>query len=164
MKRFIILLMLLPLALSLPAAPTAGYSLAPVGVSLPSGSYGGLTCSVIFSPAGEKHFGDVSLSVDLAPTAPYFEGVALTLSTPVFRSIGHPFDWAFNNKTVWAPVLSAGVQYRLGDEWNVVMGLAPFSFQSTHFVYEFLSPLAFYSVTCSEWGWGIYIMRFSYFF
>ena len=162
--RKILIIALLVLSCSLYASPTFGYSLAPVGVSLPAGNYGGLTTALIFSPMGEKHYLDVSVSVDLAPTDPYFEGVSFSLSSPVFRTLRHPFNWAFINPSVWAPTLSAGMQYRPGSEWCVMMGFAPFSFQSTHFVYEFLSPFAIYAITDSQWGWGLYIMRFSYFF
>ena len=87
----------------------------------------------------------------------------LSLSTPLFRLLDHPFNWAFSNPTMWAPVVSAGVQYRIGNEWNARIGLSPLSFQSVNFVYELLSPFASYSITAKDWGWGIYIFRFSYF-
>ncbi len=163
MKKILIPLFLL-LSLSLSASPEFGYSLSPVGVSLPSGNYGGLNAAFIFAPSGEKHYGDITLSVDLAPTDPYFEGVMLSVSTPLFRVLNHPFSWAFSNPVVWAPVLGAGVQYRLGNEWNVFFSLSPFVFQEVHFVYELLSPFASYSITHESWGWGIYVFRFSYFF
>lgn len=164
MRRLLFLIAVIFSLSSLAAAPSFGYSLAPVGVSLPSGSYGGITASVIFAPSGESHFGDIALSVDLAPAYPFFEGVSLVVSTPVFRAFRHPFEWAFNNDVVWAPVINAGGQYRLGNEWNVLLGLSPFVFQSTHFVYEFLSAYASYTIDLDKWGWGLYIFRFSYFF
>ena len=162
MKKILIVIILF-LSMALSASPTVGYSLAPVGVSLPSGNYGGLNVAFIFAPAGEKHFADIALSVELAPTHPYFEGVMLSLSTPLFRLLDHPFNWAFSNPTMWAPVVSAGVQYRIGNEWNARIGLSPLSFQSVNFVYELISPFASYSITAKDWGWGIYIFRFSYF-
>ena len=128
MKKILIVIILF-LSMALGASPTVGYSLAPVGVSLPSGNYGGLNAAFIFAPAGEKHFADITLSVELAPTHPYFEGVMLSLSTPLFRFLDHPFNWAFSNPTMWA----------------------------------LLSPFASYSITAKDWGWGIYIFRFSYF-
>ena len=94
----------------------------------------------------------------------FFEGVSMTFSSPVFRLLRHPFSWVFTNSVLWAPVFTAGVQYRLGNEWNMIVGFAPLAFQDTHFVYEFFSPFAIYSIEADEWGWGCYILRFSYFF
>ena len=164
MRKILIAAVLLLSSSFLAASPSFGYSLAPVGVVTPSGSYGGLSISAIFAPYDEAHAGDIAVTVDLSPVKPFFEGVSMTFSSPVFRLLEHPFSWAFTNSVVWAPVFTAGVQYRLGNEWNMLVGFAPLAFQDTHFVYEFFSPFAIYSIKADEWGWGCYILRFSYFF
>ena len=166
MRKAILILLLLLSISALPAAPSFGYSLSPVGVSFPSSSYGALSLSAVLAPTGDVHAGDITLSVDLSPVKPFFEGVSLLISMPVFRLLDHPFDWAFTNSVIWAPSISAGVQYRLGNEWNVLMGFSPLSFQDTAFIYEFLSPFAAYSYSGEDsgWGWGMYVMRFAYFF
>ena len=164
MRKIVIALSLLMLSLPVFASPSFGYSLAPVGAATPTGHYGGLTISAIFSPAKELHTGDISVSVDLSPVSPFFEGVTMSVSSPLFILLNHPFPWIFSNQVLWAPTMMAGAQYRLGNEWSIVFGLSPFTFQDTHFVYEFLSPYALYSFTSEKWGWGMYVMRFSYFF
>lgn len=164
MKKLVIAAILILSSSFLAASPAFGYSLAPVGVVTPSGSYGGLSISAIFAPYDEAHAGDIAVTVDLSPVKPFFEGVSMTFSSPVFRLLRHPFSWVFTNSVLWAPVFTAGVQYRLGNEWNMIVGFAPLAFQDTHFVYEFFSPFAIYSIEADEWGWGCYILRFSYFF
>ena len=163
MRRIPVLFLFIMSTLPISSA-ALGYSLAPVGVMSPSAEYGGLTASFIFSPYEDVHAGDISISVDLAPVEPFFEGVSVAVSSPLFLTSDHPFSWAFSNPVLWAPRLSAGAWYRLGGSWEVMAGLAPFAFQDTHFIYEFLSPFALYSITAERWGWGMYVMRFSYFF
>ena len=164
MRKLFIAFLLLLASSSLFAAPSFGYSLAPVGAMTATGNYGGLTISAIFSPSKELHTGDISVSVDLSPVTPFFEGVKMNVSTPLFILLDHPFPWIFSNQVLWAPTLMAGAQYRLKNDWSLLFGIAPFTFQDTHFVYEFLSPYAIYSFTSEKWGWGMYVMRFSYFF
>ena len=164
MRKILIAAVLLLSSSFLAASPTFGYSLAPVGAVTPSGSYGGLSISAIFAPYDEAHAGDIAVTVDLSPVKPFFEGVSMTFSSPVFRLLEHPFSWAFTNSVVWAPVFTAGVQYRLGNEWNMLVGFAPLAFQDTHFVYELLSPYILWSISDGTLGWGLYVMRFSYFF
>ena len=112
----------------------------------------------------DLHIGDIRVQVDLSPTKPFFEGVSAWASSPVFSLLDHPFGWAFSNPVLWTPTLSAGIQYRLGGEWSIVGGFAPLAFQDTHFVYELLSPYILWSISDGTLGWGLYVMRFSYFF
>ena len=164
MRKAILILLLLLSISALPAAPSFGYSLSPLGASTPSGSYGGLSASLILSPDKDLHIGDIRVQVDLSPTKPFFEGVSAWASSPVFSLLDHPFGWAFSNPVLWTPTLSAGIQYRLGGEWSIVGGFAPLAFQDTHFVYELLSPYILWSISDGTLGWGLYVMRFSYFF
>ena len=161
-KGLILLLLLLPMCLF--SAPSFGYSLAPVGVTTPSGSYGGLTVAIIFSPFPEVHAGDLHLSADFSPVPPFFESAALTLSLPLLSTLRNPFSWAFSNPVLWTPTLTVGAQYRMRDEWNLLLGFSPFAFQDKHFIYEAIAPFAVYSILYKNWGWGMYIFRFSYFF
>ena len=164
MRKTAVLLLLALLSLPIAAEPSFGYSLAPVGSFMESRSYGALTLSAIFSPDKELHAGDVELSVDISPVFPFFEGASLKVSTPLFQTTGHPFGWAFANTVLWAPSVNVGVRYRPDNEWDAVVGCAPFAFEDTQFIYEFFSPYAVYSLTEESWGWGMYVLRFSYFF
>ena len=163
MRKIQIVIVLLA-SFNLHSAPAFGYSLAPVGVVTPSGSYGGLTASFIFSPYPDVHAGDIRIGVDLSAVYPFFESASLLMSMPVFSTPENPFSWAFMNPVLWTPSISLGVQYRLHNEWNMILGLSPLAFRDSHFIYEALSPFALYSILSGEWGWGIYVFRFSYFF
>ena len=164
MRRKAMILLLLAASLAVQAAPSVGYSLAPVGSYMPSRSYGALTVSVIFSPDRDMHVGDIEIAADISPVHPFFEGALLRLSTPMFQTTEHAFGWMFPNTMLWAPSVNAGVRYRLYDEWDVIAGIAPFLFRDNQFSYEFFSPYVSYSVTEESWGWGMYVLRFSYFF
>lgn len=164
MKKLLIVLLILLSSIPIFSSVSFGYSLAPVGAMTPTGNYGALTISAVFSPYKETHIGDIELSADISPVYPFFEGARAKLSTPVFMLLDHPFEWAFSNPIIWSPLLSVGAEYRLMNEWSITMGLSPFAFQSTHFIYEFLSPYAIYSITSDKWGWGMYVVKFSYFF
>ncbi len=164
MKKLAALSIVILSLFQLHSSPSFGYSLSPLGASTPSGSYGGLSASLILSPDKDLHIGDIRVQVDLSPTKPFFEGVSAWASSPVFSLLDHPFGWAFSNPVLWTPTLSAGIQYRLGGEWSIVGGFAPLAFQDTHFVYELLSPYILWSISDGTLGWGLYVMRFSYFF
>ena len=164
MKRLLIVLMILSSSFSLGSSPALGYSLAPVGQSGPRETYGAVNAALFLSMDRESHAGDFEVSVDLSPYGRVFQALNLRVSTPFFAVTEHPFNVLFPNTVLWAPKLSLGAQYRIPDEWNVCIGLAPLSFQDTNYVFEFFSPYVLYSVADSRWGWGMYVLRFSYFF
>ena len=165
MKRILILLAALLLSSSfLFASPAFGYSIAPVGERDGDSSYGGLALSFSFSPSREKHIADMDAEVHLSLSDPYFNGVLLRLSSPLFLTTDHVFGNMFPNKVCWGIRLSAGIQYRLRDRFNLILGVSPLWFADTDFTYEFFSPYAVYSFADSKWGFGMYILRFSYFF
>ena len=164
MKKILLAVIILLSAFNIFSSASFGYSLAPVGAMTPTGNYGALTISAIFSPYKETHIGDMELAIDLSPVYPFFESARARIQSPVFLLLHHPFSWMFHNSVIWSPLLSFGAEYRLRNEWSITMGLSPFAFQNTHFIYEFFSPYAIYSITSDKWGWEMYIMRFSYFF
>ena len=165
MKRFpVLILILISLAMPAAAKPAVGYSIAPVGEMGANGSFGALNLAFMVSMESSVHAGDIELSVDLSPYGKVFQGADLRVSTPLFAVTDHPFNVLFPNTMLWAPKVSLGGQYRMPDEWNILLGIAPFSFQDTNFVFEFFSPYALYSITEDSWGWGMYVLRFSYFF
>ena len=157
------LLLLLPLC-SLSAGPALGYSLAPVGEMNADGSYGALDIALFFSFDSDLHAGDIEVSADISPYGRWFQGVNMRLSTPVFATADHPFNVLFPNTVLWTPKVSVGASFRMNDDWSVNIGIAPFAFQDIDYIFEFFSPYVLYSVTRQSWGWGMYILRFSYFF
>ena len=163
MRRLMIASLVLLSSLSLFSAPAVGYSLAPVG-EMGEETYGALNIALFFSLDRDSHAGDMEISVDLSPYGKVFQGVNARISTPVFATTDHPFNVLFPNAMMWAPKLSVGALFRMPSDWAVTVGLSPFSFYDTNYVFEFLSPYVLYSITCNKWGWGMHVVRFSYFF
>lgn len=164
MKKFIIVITIAVLAFPLYASVAFGYSIAPVGEKSPLGdSFGALNTSFVLSSWKEKHIADIELGVNLSLVDPFFNGVDIKVSSPIFLSRYNPFSFIFPNSVYWSPRLSVGAEYRLDDEWNLYLSLAPLSFQDTGYIYEFFSPYALYNIDENSWGYGLYIMRFTVF-
>ena len=164
MKKIVIIIAM-ALALSNLSALDTGYAIAPVGQKSPSGEvFGAIGISGFINPLGELHAADVEGEILLAMESPAFKGFSIKLSSPLFTTPDHPFGAVFSNTALWAPKLSVGVQYLRGENADLYLGFAPFNFQDTIFVYEFMSPYALYDFESKKWGYGAYIMRFISFF
>lgn len=160
MKKIICLFSVLLISLTLFAAIGGGYSISPVGEKFGEESFGGASLSFYFSPTGLRNIGKVEADVLLSLDKSVFRGVNLTLSSPLFQTVSHPFNYAFSNKVLWQPTLAVGTQYRVGNELRMLVSLSPFVFQDAAFMYEILSPYFFFDKN-GNWGWGITIMKFS---
>lgn len=164
MKKLFMIFLIIVVLLPLGAKVQGGYTIAPVGEHSPlSNNFGAIGFSAILSPWAETHVGDMEIEVLLSPVAPFFNGVNMKVSSPLFLLLNHPFDFIFPNAVYWAPRLSIGAQYRMDTEWNLYLSLSPLSFQDTNYIYEFLSPFALYNIKENKWGYGAYIMRFTVF-
>lgn len=163
MKKLTIFMILLILSVSLFAGVGGGYSLYPVGERVGDESFGGAGVSAFFSPTGIKNIGKMEVAALFAMKSPFFRGVDAKISTPVFQSVDHPFNYVFSNKVLWQPTIAIGAQYRVGNEWRWSLSLSPFVFQDMSFTYEILSPYVSFD---KDWklGWGLTIMKFSAFF
>ena len=161
MKRILMMvLLILPCALY---AVSFGYSLAPVGQFSGSEPYGGLTAAAILS-FNSDHAGDIELSADFTPYGTFFESARIQVSLPMLLIHDHVFNALFPNPVVWSPRIGTGFQYRMGNEFNLVVGISPFAFHDKAYSFEFFSPYVLYEVLKQRWGWGIYVMKFSCFF
>ena len=161
MKRILMMvLLILPCALY---AVSFGYSLAPVGQFSGSEPYGGLTAAAILS-FNSDHAGDIELSADFTPYGTFFESARIQVSLPMLLIHDHVFNALFPNPVVWSPRIGTGFQYRMGNEFNLVVGISPFAFHDKAYFFEFFSPYVLYEVLKQQWGWGIYVMKFSCFF
>lgn len=166
MKRAVLILVISLLLVSpLFANIGMGWSVAPVGELVPDGSaFGALGIMFSLSPWVERHIGDLEVEVLLAPVDPFLDGINIKATTPIFCLLKNPFSFIFSNAVYWAPKIAIGTQYRMPNKWMLYMALSPFSFQDNEYVYDFLSPYVIYDIEENKWGWGAYIMRFSYFF
>lgn len=165
MKRIILSIAIILSVIPIHASVAFGYSLSMVGEKSPIDTpFGALSASMVFSPWKETHVLDFEGEVLLSPVDPYFNGVNMKVSSPIFLSRYNPFSFMFPNSVYWSPRLSLGAQYRMDSEWNLYLGISPLSFQDTGYIYEFFSPYALYNISDNSWGYGMYIMRFSVFF
>ena len=161
MKRILMMVLLvLPCTLY---AVSFGYSLAPVGQFSGSEPYGGLTAAAILS-FNSDHAGDIELSADFTPYGTFFESARIQVSLPMLLIHDHVFNALFPNPGGWSPRLGTGFQYRMGNEFNLVVGISPFAFHDKAYSFEFFSPYVLYEILKQQWGWGIYVMKFSCFF
>ncbi len=164
MKKALLLLLALLLMFPLFSSVQAGYSFSVTGEHSPlDDNFGALSLSFNFSPWADTHVGDMEAEVLLSPVSPFFNGARIKLSSPLMLLMKHPFAFMFPNTVYWAPRLTFGCEYRMQNEWNLYLSLAPFSFQDTGYIYEFLSPYALYNIQENKWGYGAYIMRFTVF-
>lgn len=160
MKKIVCLILSLFLTLSIWASVGGGYSVSPVGEKIGEEHFGGASISVYFSPTGLRNIGKVEADVLLAMKSPVFRGINLTLSTPLFQTVDHPFNYVFSNKVLWQPTIGVGVQYRVKNRFRAMLEISPFVFQDAAFMYEILSPYVSLDRE-GNWGWGITIMKFS---
>ncbi len=165
MKRVAFALLLIIFCMPAFAAPGFGYSIAPLGEeSADKNGFGALAISASFSPSVGTHVLDLDAEVMLSYTSPYFNGLKLRASSPLFWTERHIFSFLFPNPVYWAPKVAAGAEYRMPDQWALYFSLSPLSFFDTSFSYEFFAPYGLYDFSRRSWGWGMYIMRFSVFF
>lgn len=160
MKKIICLLLALFLTLSLWAGIGGGYSVSPVGEKFGDEHFGGAAISAYFSPTGLRNIGRIEADLLLAMESPVFRGVNLTVSTPVFQTVNHPFNYVFSNRVLWQPTIGAGMQYRGEKTFRAMVEISPFVFQDAAFMYEILSPYVSFDFD-GNLGWGITIMKFS---
>ncbi len=164
MKRLVLFFLLVCMALSINAIDL-GYSIALVGQKSPlKDSFGAMSFSLLASPFGENRVCTIEAEALLALTDDILESVNIKVSSPIFSSLGNPFNFLFANTTLWSPKATLGTQYGIEDGWSLYMGISPLNFQDTDFVYEFLSPYALYDVSSGCWGYGMYVMRFISFY
>ena len=160
MKKTICLLLALFITLSLFAGFGGGYSISPVGEKFGDENFGGAAISGYFSPTGLKNIGKIEGDILFSMKSPVFRGVNLTISSPIYQTVDHPFNYVFSNVVLWQPTIGLGMEYRRGNEVRAMVEISPFVFQDAAFMYEILSPYISFDFN-GNWGWGITVMKFS---
>ena len=160
MKKIVSLILILFLVSSIWAGIGGGYSVSPIGEKFGDEHFGGASISGYFSPTGLGNIGKIEADVLVSMKSPVFRGVNLTLSSPVFQTVDHPFNYVFSNRVLWQPTIGVGVQYRNGNRLRAMVEVSPFVFQDAAFMYEILSPYISFDFQ-GNYGWGITIMKFS---
>lgn len=123
-------------------------------------NFGVAAISGYFSPTGLKNIGKIEGDILLSMKSPVFRGVNLTISTPIYQTVDHPFNYVFSNVVLWQPTIGLGMEYRMGNEVRAMVEISPFVFQDAAFMYEILSPYISFDFN-GNWGWGITVMKFS---
>ncbi len=162
MKRTTMIIALVLLATALAASPAFTYSFSQVGERCGDSSFGSFTAAVGFSPIKEKPYGAVEVSA-LFGFNRFFQGVDISLSTPLLTLSNDVFSYAFSNRVLWEPTIGFLTQYRLnGRRWMFGFFVSPFKFTDSSFSYEFLSPYFTFSPG-GEKAWGIRVMKMTVF-
>ena len=160
MKKIVCLILSVFLTLSLWAGIGGGYSISPVGEKFGDENFGGAAISGYFSPTGLKNIGKMEGDILFSMKSPVFRGVNLTISSPIYQTVDHPFNYVFSNIVLWQPTIGLGMEYRRGNEVRAMVEISPFVFQDAAFMYEILSPYISFDFN-GNWGWGITVMKFS---
>lgn len=93
-----------------------------------------------------------------------FTGLNIDMSLRTFGLSDHIFSFMFANPVIWSPRLSAGVIWDGDMEFGWRFGFSALNFVDVHFDYEFLRPFVIFTGTFDYAGWGIDLIRVSYFF
>lgn len=93
-----------------------------------------------------------------------FEGFAASVYSSPLQLLRHPFNFLFVNNTLWAPKLSAGIVTSREFDLYYTFSLSPLHLRETYFMYDILSPYVYFDSSFDYAGWGIELVRVSYFF
>lgn len=92
-----------------------------------------------------------------------FTGFNLDLSMRTFSLTDHIFSFMFANPVIWSPKASAGILW--DDSWDFSwrFGLSVLNFVDVHFNYEFLRPFVMFDPDFDYCGWGMDLIRITYY-
>ncbi len=158
MKKTVSIGVIILIACILTASPAVTYSFSQMGEKCGETSFGSFTAALGFSPEKEKPYGAVEVGVLLGFDR-FFQGVDISLSTPLVALSNDVFSYAFSNRVLWEPTIGVVAQYRIsGERWMFGFLVSPFKFTDSSFSYEFLSPYFTFGLN-GERSWGIRVMR-----
>lgn len=145
-------------------AVTGGYSLAVEGFSGFNQS-SSVRLSGILDLTDSRYLTlEAGAGAGLDSTGLVFSGLNVDLAFRTFTLRDHIFSFLSTNPTLWSPRVYAGAMW--DSSWNLAwrFGLSVFSFIDVHFTYEFLRPFVCFDEHFSWSGWGIDLIRVSYYF
>lgn len=120
--------------------------------------YAGLSIDMGFSFFSEPY---LMLDAEVV-LSPLFESVSLNLSTSPF-STPVRLAFLFPNPVLYSPKLRIGAQYVYRDGWYYKAELALLNFRDTSFEYEFLTPILLIDALDYSLGYGVRLVKFTYF-
>ena len=120
--------------------------------------YAGLSIDMGFSFFSEPY---LMLDAEVV-LSPLFESVSLNLSTSPFATPVR-LAFLFPNPVLYSPKLRIGAQYVYRDGWYYKAELALLNFRDTSFEYEFLTPILLIDALDYSLGYGVRLVKFTYF-
>lgn len=159
---FVVVLMLLSLSLY---AVSFGYGAALSGQAGPGFESSSGEFSLVFDPSSLGYGvldGAVRLGFD-GNGRFGFNGFTLNVYSNTFRLIDHPFSFLFSSATVWSPRLGFALDFSRDFDLQYRMAFSLFHFEEVRFAYDFLMPYMLFDEGFKYDGWGIYLMKISYF-
>lgn len=157
-RRITTIIILVSIVSALTASPAFTYSFSQMGEKCGDSGFGSFTAALGFSPEKEKPYGAVEISALLGFDR-FFQGVDISLSTPLLALSNDVFSYAFSNRVLWEPTIGLLAQYRSsGERWMFGFLVSPFKFTDSSFSYEFLSPYFTFGLDGGR-VWGIRVMK-----
>ncbi len=156
MKKFVLIL-LIALSLSPLYAFSFYYGAGGIGEASVDDHYAGLSMDIGFSVFDEPYLmvdGEIVLS-------PLFEGVSINVSTSPFSVVTDTF--LFANPVLYSPKIQIGAEYMMDSGWRYRAELALINFRDTKFAYEFLTSVIIVDMLDYDIGYGVRLMKFTYF-
>lgn len=93
-----------------------------------------------------------------------FEGLTADISVSPLQILNHPFNFLFQNNTLWAPKLGAGIMTSREIAIYYSFSFSLMHFREAFFTYDILAPYVYFDSRFDYAGWGIELMKVSYFF
>jgi len=155
----------------IPSYSRIGYALSIGGTSYLADTVDDISSvglSLLWQPFGWTFLDPVlSLEADLG-----FDGnllavhdLRLDAQFSFFRTINHPFGLLMpQNRTVWAPSVSVGLQYGFaqGFPWSWKIAAAPLRLMEKDAMYAWFSPFIVLGTNGRMAGWGVTLFRFTF--
>ena len=124
---------------------------------------------------GENHYAGLDLSVGISffeepylmfdgaiVLSPFFESVSMNIASEPFSKPVEMY-FLFANPVLYSPKIRVGAEYVYKVGWYYRFELALLNFRDKSFEYEFLTPMMTLDADDYTMGYGIRIMKFSYF-
>lgn len=164
MKRLTLLLAVLILCTSSLFAISFGYGLSLEGYSgFNEGSSTRVTLALDFTSNRYLTL-EAGAGVGLFGRSLYFSGVSADLGFRLFSKADHFMNFLFANDSLWTLRFTAGVLFDQYLDMAFRFSVSPLCFMTTSYDYEFLRPYFLFDTEFSYAGWGIDLIRVSYYF
>lgn len=145
--------------------PRIGYAVSGLGQS-GDDVFGAVGLSLLFQPL-QDGYGEIEGTFSFGNREDDGYGMTrmnLQIGTETFRILHHPFTYMFANNTIWSPKVAAGIAFDRDWQLQYYAALYPMHIVDVSFTFDFFSPYVYFNDSFEYAGWGIELMRISYYF